>query len=324
MSEAGREREVGSTGFAAGFTAGAPMDRYLADPAVSASLLWKLHDETPAHVLDYLRLPEPPSSDAQELGNVVHTAVFEPLEFDDRYVILGQCAGRKKDGDRCAYQGGIYRDGESYCKTHDPYKGAPEAEGIYTVAGPLKDAALRMKTALLAHPTAGELLRSPGPREVVGCWQDPVTGLWCRIRPDLLLEDDPGVRPEFQWADVNLKTTAWPAKPGRYPGKDEQRCKTAFKAAFYRTGLRELWDVEPQWTFHAVVESTGGHQVAVHRINHMAMTIAEGWVREALGTLARCVESGRWPGYGAEIHDVNLSEWRLKQVHDIDFIMGAA
>lgn len=315
------EREIGSTGFPAGWHDGLEMQKYLDDPAVSASALWTLDQNTPAHLLDELRGPRE-TTDAKELGSVVHTAVFEADQFDSRYVVMGQCeAFKKKDGERCTNAGSRYRDGSSFCGTkgHDPYGDEPTDPNIHAVPESDRNAALKMKAALFADPTAGELLSAEGRREVTGFWKDPVTGLWCRIRPDLLIDEPQSVNPAYHFSTANLKTTGKSAHPERY-WRDAEKMGTEFKAAFYLMGLRELCGWEPQNFFYPVVETNGSHQVIVFRMDDEALWVGEAAVRQALNRLADCVSSGRWPGYGPAIHRLKISDWRTKHLHDIDFL----
>lgn len=310
---------IGTSELADGWHDGLSMADYLANPAVSASKCWKCYSETPAHLAHEIREAVDDSTDAKNLGSLTHTKVFEPEVFDSRYVVLGRCEGRKKDETRCQYQGSVYRDGQSFCGTHDPHgKDVPMSSDIELVTEKQRDEAIGMDEALKAHPTAAEILAAEGPREVTGIWTDPGTGLRCRIRPDLLIYDPAATPDRYFYSTVNLKTTSKGVGPGGGFVRDFERKGHYFKAAFYRMGLRELWDIEPQNFLYPVVESKPPHQVIVYRLNEDALDIGENEVREALNTLARCVESGDWPGYGPAIYDLTLPDWRLKMAHDID------
>ena len=317
MNEATRA-PIGTTRFEPGWHEGVAMGTYLADPAVSASKLWKLHSTTAAHLRHELEEPVDDTTDPQELGNLLHTAVYEPDKFAGRYVVLGTCAGKTKEGKSCSYQGSIYRDGQSWCKTHDPAKGEPEDPTLHTVAGNLKDQALAMKARLLAHPTAGMLLRTPGPRELTVVWQDEETGLWCRIRPDQLVRDAATLPKVLHESEVNLKSTGRPASHDSFT-RHAHDLGYYFRAAFYRLGLGAtgFW---PQNQLYPVVESTPPHEVIVYRMHEDALDIGEAEVRQALNTLARCLKTGEWPGYGREVHDLTLPHWRLKHVDRLDFL----
>lgn len=315
---------IGTTNFEPGMHEGVAMATYLDDPAVSASRLWKLHEETPAHLhaelVDEAENGRDDSTKAQELGTVAHTAVFEADEFDSRYVVIGQCEATKGDGTRCQNAGSRWRDGQSFCgvRSHDPYGDDPMQEGIHAVQEGLKNKALAMKRRLLGYPPTGEVLRAPGQREVVVVAQDPVTGLWLRIRPDQLIEDPPVVRQIFHHSAVNLKTTGWPASPHRLPRRAEN-AGWQFKGTLYWMVLQ--WaGFDARHMLYPVVESKPPHEPIIYRLDEDALDICETEVRAALNTLAECVEKDEWPGYRPTVHKLSLSDYRLRQVHSIDFL----
>jgi hypothetical protein len=313
---------IGTTRLGPGWHEGIAMGTYLADPAVSASKLWKLHSTTPAHLRHELTNPVDDTTDPKALGNVLHTAVNEPDELDARYVVLGTCGGKKNDGERCSYQGKVYRDGQSFCGTHDPAKGEPEQPGIHTVAGGMKKQALAMKEALFAHPTAGPLLRAPGPREITVVWQDEETGLWCRIRPDQVVRDPPTLPAPFHESEVNLKSTGRSASHESFT-RHAHDLGYYFRAAFYRMGL-DATGFWPQNQLYPVVESTPPHEVIVYRMDEEALAIGEAEVRQALLTLAQCKRTGVWPGYGPEVRHLTLPHWRLRHIDRLDFVEAAS
>lgn len=315
---------IGVTGLSPGWTEDLAMPEYLGDRAVSASKLWQLHTSTPAHLLHSLQQKGDDTTAAKEAGTAVHAAVYEPKLFESGYVVIGQCEAKKGSGDRCTNQGSVWRDGQSFCgvKGHDPYgKDTPMDPFLVTMTAEHRRKAEAMRDALFGHPTAGKILTAEGPKEVTGVWRDPVTGLWCRIRPDQLILDPEGAE-LFHWSVVNLKSSGKDIGEESFP-RDANRLGYYFKAAFYRMGVRELWDIEPQNFLYPVVEQSAPHQVIVYRMNEDALDIGEAEVRHTLNQLAECVESGRWPGYGPAIRDLNLPDWRLKQVHSIDFIEAA-
>lgn len=311
---------IGTTGFAPGWHPGRPMADYLGDPAVSASLLWKLHESTPGHLIEDLRSGRGRvSTDAKDLGSLLHTRVYEPALFDDQYVVLGQCEATKGDGTRCSNGGSIWRDGQSFCglKGHDPGKGAPMPPEIQTVTSAQHASAIAMDATLKAHYSVGQILRAEGAREVTGVWKDPESGLWCRIRPDQLIEAPTGTPERWHYSVVNLKSTGKVAS-GESFRRDFENMGHPFKAAFYRMGMRELWDVEPQNFLYPTVETYPPYAVILHRLHEDWLDIVEDDVRHALRTLAGCIEAGHWPAYPIEVHDLNLPDWRRKRLQMLD------
>lgn len=301
------------------------MSDYLADPAVSASKLWSLHCSTPAHFLEELRAPAS-SSSSKDLGSLLHTLVFEPREFESRYVVLGQCEAILKSGERrgerCSSQGTIYRDGQSFCGTkgHDPYgKEIPTDASIVTTTAREKASAYEMKNALERDRELHEILSAEGSREVIGVWQDQETGLWLRIRPDMLIEEPSGTPERWHWSVPNLKSTGKVAR-GEPFRRDFENMGNHFKAAFYRMGIRELWPVEPQNFLYPTVETYPPYATILHRIHEDWLDATEAQVREALRLLADCLESDYWPAYARGVHDLNMSEWQQRQAASLQRI----
>jgi hypothetical protein len=313
-------RAIGTTKLAAGWHEGRPMSDYLGDPAASASQLWKLHSSTPAHLLEEIKAA-PTSTDAKDLGSALHTRIFEPSKFDERYVVLGRCQGTtKKTGEPCRCQGSVYRDGQSFCGNHDPYgKEIPMQEGLEVVTAQQKADTIAMEASLRGDRGIRELLDAAGPREVIGVWQDRETGLWLRIRPDELILEDTNTPARWHWSVINLKSTGKVAR-GEPFRRDFENMGHHFKAAFYRMGMRELWPVEPQNFFYPTVETYAPYATILHRLHEDWLDIAEDDVRYALRTLAECLETDHWPAYGGGIHDLNIPEWRRKRIHSLDLI----
>lgn len=319
--ETTRLDRLGTTELEPGWTEGLDMARYLGDGAVSASILWKLHQETPSHLAEELRNGTDESTPAKDTGHLVHTLVYEEDEFEGRYVVIGECEARTNAGEKCTNAGKYWRGGRSFCgvKGHDPEKGAPMADGIYPVAASLTKKARAMKERLFGEPEIRMVLTAPGPREVTGVWQDEKTGLWCRIRPDQLIHEPPTLHIDFQRSVVNLKSTGQLAGPKTYVPQAE-RMGYHFKAAFYRMGMEELswW---PQNFLYPVVEQSPPYEPILYRLNDDALDAEELHVRETLSRLAVCVKEGRWPGWGSgKVHDLPLKEWRMRQIREAQML----
>ena len=107
--------KLGTTSLDRGWHEGLGIDTYLADPAVSASRLWKLHETTPAHLLAALETPDV-VTDPKALGSITHSAVYEPDVFDDRYIVIGQCEALRGDETRCKNPGTAARGRDAHLR----------------------------------------------------------------------------------------------------------------------------------------------------------------------------------------------------------------
>lgn len=259
-----------------------PMADYLAIRAVSASAL-ELLRRSPRQYRHALEHPPEPTPEILR-GIALHMAVLEPERFAGRYVTVGQCEGVQKDGNRCGYQGSVWRDGRSYCRRHDPDPDAPvpveilPAETMADIEG--------MRDAILSHPRARTLFEGRGGTEITGIYKDADTGILCKFRPDRLIERA-GLL-------VDIKTTR-DAAPWAFPGDAERRGYFR-KLAFYRRGLRALgWPY--QATAIVAVESSAPYDLICYLVDEAALDSAEQEVVRLLRRYRECEETDTWPGY---------------------------
>ncbi len=288
-----------------GWTRDLPLGDYLAIPAMSASLL-EAFRRSPEHYRYALQSPRSPTP-ALERGTALHLAVMEPEAFEDRYVTLGQCEGARKDGERCGYRGSVYRDGQSFCKTHDPERGEPLAPGLEVLSAEDYASVLGMRDAVLRHPRARSLFEGRGELEVTGIFEDPDTEVLCKIRPDRLVER--------AGLSVNLKSTR-DASPWVF-GSDAARRGYHRREAFYRRGLAAL-GTECTASALVTVESAPPYSVACYLIDEEHLRIANDEVTRLLEHYRYCEAEDHWPGYGEEFLTLRLPAWATRNEEDTD------
>jgi hypothetical protein len=190
------------------------------------------------------------------------------------------------------------------------YKDAARAikdAGGRMVTAPMKATARNIQQAVREELPAQYLLDAPGPVEWSGYWTDPGTGIRVKIRLDKYCPDlDSGP------TAVQLKTCADIPRFLR----DFERLGYYFREAFYAMVLEGLG--VPVANHCIVAAETGGvHDVLVYRVEEEALDAGRGEVRAALDLLARCRDSGHWPGRsGGMVHSLNLPSWRLARLHD--------
>ena len=288
-----------------GWTHDLPLADYLQVPAMSASLL-EAFRRCPEHYRYALQAPCSPTS-ALERGTALHLAILEPGAFEGHYVPLGRCEGKRKDGERCAYRGSIYRDGQSFCKSHDPAKGEPPEPGVEVLAEADYASVLGMRDAVLRHPRAGSLFEGRGELEVTGVFEDPETGVLCKIRPDRLVE-----RANLS---ANLKSTR-DASPWVF-GADAARRGYHRREAFYRRGLAAL-GTECTASALVTVESAPPYSVACYLIDEDHLRVAGTEVTRLLDHFKYCEAADYWPGYGDEFLTLRLPGWATRTEEDTD------
>lgn len=271
-----------------GFYRDMPMQDYLALPFLSAGRLEKLRRSP----LQYRYAParDEKKQDERELGSAVHLAILEPGRFKDYYVVLGQCCGYTKGkNERCRNQGSIYREQQSWCKIHDPAKGTPLDATVEVISQEDFDATVGMRDAVLSHERARSLFEGKGDFEVTVIFDDPDTGVRCKIRPDRLIER--------AGMNVDIKTT-YDAAEWSFPRQAEVRGYFR-KLAFYRRGLKAMgWPYESSSIL--AIESGHPFDMIPYLCDEDELDSAELEVMQLLSVLRECMDSDRWPGYATD------------------------
>lgn len=286
-----------------GLYPGMPMEDYLALPYMSSSRLEKMR-RSPLQFRHSLEA-EPETTDALERGTALHMAVLEPDLFEGHYVTIGQCEGVKGDGERCQYQGSVYRDGQSFCKTHDPAKGEPLAPGLTVLKADLYESVLGMRDAVLAHPRARTLFEGAGLFEATVIFDDPETGVRCRIRPDRLVR-----RAGMM---VEVKTTR-DAAPWKFPA-DAERLGYFRKLALYRRGLRAIG-----WPYSHIavlaLEPSPPFDLLPYLADEDDLDRADREITRLLGRYQDCTQDDHFPGYAEEFQTLRRPAWATKDEED--------
>lgn len=157
-----------------------------------------------------------------------------------------------------------------------------------------------MKANLEAHPVAAGLLASSQP-EVSMFWQDEATGVWCRIRPDLMDIERHIV--------TDLKSVGGMAGAGHNAfAKSTANLAYDIQAAFYRRGYREIFGVTPAFLF-AAVEKSEPYQVGIYELDDRTIDRAEAVVEDLLSDYALYSTFNEWPGIPADIQPLSLPGW---------------
>jgi len=266
---------------------------YHADPVVGGSLsstgARTLATRTPAH-FDYDRREGRPDRPELDFGKVAHARVLG--RGTDVAVVVG--SGKDKNAWRTDADKAAVAKARAAGKTPIKYR---DHQAINDMAD-----------ALRAHPTAGPLLARPGRHESVWVWQDPQTGVWCRVMADFI----PDVPDRARRLVVDYKTTV-DASPDGFAksmanyGYDQQ-------ADWYSTGVQALdpRDEHPQFVLIAQ-EKTPPYLVTVSYPSEQALARGNYRNRRALALYRQCVETGAWPGYPIEPVELQLPAWAARQ-----------
>ena len=206
-----------------------------------------------------------PKGDALRLGSAAHDLAADPVAFLRDWFVLPEDVNLRTKAGRSVRDAAITNRGD-----------------CYLTAGEFSDVR-RWIEALMRGRATGPLLRSPGVRERSLFWQDEETGLICKCRPDLWLEEARIV--------VDIKTSR-NARPDWFRKEIEDRGYHR-GAAWYLDGLAQVAGPEPIDYMFAVV-GKDRLETAAYTLRAEDLAKARDQNRRALVALAACYESGDW------------------------------
>lgn len=172
-------------------------------------------------------------------------------------------------------------------------------------AVPLKQADMDRVEAMAAklreHPLAGKLLQpGTGEPEASLFWQDPETGVWCRVRTDWLPHSVPGRR--LVVADYKTTDSVAPDDLAR----SVYRYGYHVQEAFYTRGIRALGLADDVAFVFVWQMKEAPYLVSVTETDDTAKRIGEQLVDRALAKYRDCTESGHWPSFDEESGDIDV------------------
>lgn len=219
-------------------------------------------------------------TDALRLGRLAHTVILgegaELAVVDAKDWRTNMAKAAKEQASK---------DGKTACLVHEYQR------------------AQRMRSAVLNHPDAAELLAQGDP-EVSYYWTDPDSGHQLRARADWITNY------RERTTIVDIKTTV--------NGHPEDFGRTSLHT--YRYYMQHAWYVTGWQTLHpetvpafllVLVEKEPPHLISV--VEPDAESFSQGiksmW--EAIARYQKCCKTGVWPGYPTGIRTVSLPPWTI-------------
>lgn len=160
-----------------------------------------------------------------------------------------------------------------------------------------------MANAVHSHPAAGALLTGcPGEAEKSVYWNDAITGVLCRCRPDWWRDDN---------VIVDLKTTE-DASPEGF-AKSMANYRYDVQAAYYMDGIQKATRKRPKAFVFIAVEKKPPYGVGVYVLDADSLELGRAQYQHDLRIYAECVRTGEWPGYGDKIQTISLPAWHANK-----------
>lgn len=240
---------------------------YDALEGVRRSALWEMR-KSPAHYLYMVQNP-PKETPALLFGTAAHKYVLETEDFWKDYVLAPEVDRRTKAGKEAWSNHLEQLEGKSSISISD-----------YTT---IQD----MNESILKNPTAKILLKT-GVHELPVAWVDPVTGEYCKCRPDCLTQYN------GEKYIVDYKTTQSCAD-----GHFERACRNygyKLQAAMYAEGVFQTTLESYKFAFVAQ-EKNPPYAVRVYFCDQGFIDEGMEIYRDLMQKFHECNVTGDWPGY---------------------------
>ncbi len=230
--------------------------------------------------------PSPPTA-AMELGRALHCCVLEPDRFPTDYAGAPKVDRRTNVGKEtwAAFQ-------------MDNVNATILTEEDYGLC-------LAMSEAAWAHPLASEILKGAGSNELSMVWKCPDSGLLCKGRIDRLTEFD-------GWTQVVDVKSAKDASP---EGFSRAIAEYDYHWPHYLDGLNVCSPRDRRMSFIAI-EKTPPHAVAIYTLNQWAIEQGRDELRAVKLAIAEAKKTDVWPGYPAEVVELELPRWRQRRLEE--------
>lgn len=259
---------------------------YHASKPLSKTRLWRIIEKNPRY-FRHCETNPPPRTPAMLLGSVFHKLVLEPSDFGREFAVMPSIDRRTSEG-KAAWS--------AFAEANAGREIVPA--DVYAQANEMAKAVLSNKLA--AYLCGGEA-------EVSCYFEDEITGLACKARPDSFRE----LRGRGLIVDLKSCTSA---KTEDFM-RDALRFGYDMQAALYRYGCERVRGMDCDFVFVAV-EKEPPHLVNVVQAQPAFLTRGYDLMREALGTVKHCRETGVWYDYNGEndvIGELNLPKWLAEQ-----------
>lgn len=262
-------------------------------PSISSGGIRSIVGESPFHFwaksdLNPDRYPEKEDTDALILGKAAHAIILGDEVFDDHFIYVPGDAPRRptatqvrafeRDGEWSA----AASEGAAFWADFDERAGT---RSLLTEAQVQK--IMFMAENLRKNPLAVEMLTG-GLTEVSMIWQDQVTGVWLKSRPDVIPDNG---------ADFgDLKTFAPRTKSiKRAIHQAITDSGYVLQMALAQMGSEAVFgQIAPECVL-VMCQSTEPYTVSTVRLDEDALYWGRCLVRKGIDTFADCLKSGEWP-----------------------------
>lgn len=224
-------------------------------------------------------------------GNLAHCAFLEPEEFGKRYVVLPDDAPKKPT----AAQWGAAKPSPASVEAMAWWKDFGERNpGKRIITQEEAQTCSRQASNMLNIPGVWggrnmSELWPMGQPEVSAFWQDPLTGVACRCRPDMVVQINDR---QCILLDVKTYSSAERGEVGRQIARKYYR-----QAAHYSIGYHLASGLEVVSFIFIFVSNSWPFLAGSYDLSAEYMQEGMAQQRALIDLYAKCLKTGKWPSY---------------------------
>jgi exodeoxyribonuclease VIII len=271
-----------------------PEDVYFAHDSISRSDLKILSGKTPAHFRFKRDTPDDrEDSKSLIIGKATHCLVGEPQHYAKRFAVGPVVNMRTKAGEAQWADFVAMNPGKIILTAADEALAKAMADSVWR----------KLAACPLTQGVLDAIGNGSAKVEATIIYDDPLTGVRCRVRPDILI-----FLPGGRILILDLKTTRDAAADKL--GRDCGEYGYDLQAAMYPDGVRALFDVMPDFLIVAV-DKDAPHLAAIYRPDEDMVWTGRVKYRRGLKTYVECKETDQWPGYGNDVLPLSLPGYHV-------------
>lgn len=264
-----------------------PAEQYHADKdRMSSTALRRLLKSPRSFLATWTGLEKEDEEDEPDyfrIGRAAHMALLEQELFRKTYVIEPIHQGFTKDGKPTTSA-----NAESVKAAKELWRAQQKPDALILSEKEM-EMLLGMLESVLEHKIANGLLKDGQPETTLQ-WIDIDTGVWCRARPDYLVQDKNG-----GLHVIDFKTTR-DIQSGFFATEIVKKGYHT-QLAFYHDGVMECFGKQPQSLTIIATEKKYPYETAVHILHDQYFEKGQELYKHALGIYKRCIEENNWPSY---------------------------
>ena len=245
---------------------------------VGSSGIKRFADYSAAHYREDMLNPKA-STPAMVLGSAFHSIA---LGFSDEVAVIPYDINRRSKAGKLQWAEFCDNNRDKYMVSQTDYQNIKN-----------------MTDALNHHPISKRLMQFQD-REVTGIWHDVDNKLWCKIRPDLISND--------QRIIVDLKSTNDASRD--VFNRDIFKFGYHVSAAWYKYGAEQITGNSYAFVI-AAVEKQPPYGINCFNISGLAIKKAWQKIGECLGDLSDCVKDDKWPNYEPRLWEPDVPSYIL-------------